>query len=136
MLPENQLVSDIGEKRLISEFIRPLFDGVDHEKHIGDDCAVISIPKGKQLLLSTDRVPADLIAFKIGLIDHRELGRYLGYLNLSDIAACGGKPVGLLLNAGIPQNLRLGDFLSVCKGVQEAVKFVSGRVYGGDISSA
>src|SRR4051812_32258242 len=103
-------ISDIGEKRLIQEFIRPLFNSADRVEGVGDDCAMLSAPEGQLWLFSTDRVPADLIAFRLGVLDHCGLGRYLARLNISDIAACGGTPVALLLNLGLPDDFPYEDF--------------------------
>ena len=77
---------DIGEKRLIAEYIRPLFNPAGLRESVGDDCALIQVGAGNWVCVSTDRVPADLIAFKLGLIGFRELGQYLAVLNISDIA--------------------------------------------------
>jgi thiamine-monophosphate kinase len=133
---QNETIADLGEKRLIAEFIRPFFDGEQSQRLIGDDCAILSIPEGHEVLVSTDRVPADLISFKLGIINYEELGRYLAYLNLSDIAACGGIPRALLLNMGVPGNLKISMFQDICRGVREAALESSCRIVGGDITSS
>jgi thiamine-monophosphate kinase len=129
-------VAEVGEKRLIAEIVRPLFDGQSAEKYLGDDCATITVPDGNRLLASTDRVPADLIPFRLGVLDFKGLGRHLAYLNLSDIAACGGVPLGLLLNMGIPPALRVTDFEAICLGFRDAALRYDCRVIGGDISGS
>ena len=92
----NSNISEYGEKALIEKFIKPLFNPNNDLFGIGDDCAMIEDKADEITLLSTDRVPADLISFKLGLIDYFGLGNYLAQLNISDIVAFGGKPVGLL----------------------------------------
>ena len=94
-------IGEIGEKRLITEFIRPFFNETNAPEGVGDDCAMVATD-GATVLLSTDRVPADLISFRLGILDFEGLGRYLAVLNISDIAACGGTPKALLLNFGLP----------------------------------
>lgn len=87
-------------------------------------------------LLSTDRVPSDLTAFKLGILDFRGLGDYLARLNLSDIAACGGKAVGLLLNLGLPSEIAYDDVQALCRGFGERAEQHGATVLGGDITSA
>ncbi len=132
----DQTVSEVGEKALIAKLIRPLFDGGEPSPTIGNDCAILASHAEHDLLLSTDRVPADLIAFRLGILDHFGLGRYLAFLNISDIAACGGEPAALLLNMGIPAQLPVSDFDAICRGVHEVVLHFGCRVVGGDISSS
>jgi len=127
-------IYDIGEKRLISEFIRPLFNSRNELEGVGDDCAMLDAPDGQVWLFSTDRVPADLIAFRLGIIDYYGLGRYLACLNISDIAACGGRPLALLLNLGLPNDLAYEDFKALCKGFGKLAEKHGCRVLGGDIT--
>jgi thiamine-monophosphate kinase len=129
-------ISDIGEKRLISEFVRPFFNEMDEVGGVGDDCAMLEMASSGVCLISTDRVPADLIAFRLRILDYEGLGRYLACLNISDIAACGGRPLALLLNLGLPNDLDYEHFKSLCKGFKDAAEKHGCRVLGGDISSS
>jgi thiamine-monophosphate kinase len=134
-MPQNK-ISDFGEKKLIEQFIKPLFNPNNDLLGIGDDCAMIDCNENETLLLSTDRIPADLISFKLGLIDYFGLGKYLAHLNISDIAACGGKPIGLLLNFGLPNNLLMDDFQKLLNGIKSVIDKVDCRVLGGDITAS
>jgi thiamine-monophosphate kinase len=87
-------------------------------------------------LLSTDRVPSDLTAFKLGILDFHGLGDYLARLNLSDIAACGGRAVGLLLNLGLPNDIAYEDVRALCRGFGGCADRNRATVLGGDITSA
>jgi thiamine-monophosphate kinase len=129
-------ISDYGEKKLIEQFIKPLFNPNNDLFGIGDDCAMIETNENEITLLSTDRVPSDLISFKLGLIDYYGLGNYLAQLNISDIVACGGKPVGLLLNFGLPSNLLIDDFQKLLNGVKNVIDKFDCKVLGGDITAA
>ena len=132
----NKAIAEIGEKKIIRDFLRPLFDG-DHQKpFLGNDCAVLVVGAEKDVVLSTDRVPADLIAFRKGIIDYGGLGRYLAVLNLSDIAASGGVPLGLMLNLGMPDQLLFKDLRMFCVEFKRAVEKVNARIVGGDITSS
>lgn len=125
---------EVGEKRLISEVVAPLFNSSRDPRGVGDDCAVIEVPPGHDLVTSTDRVPADLTAFRAGVLDYRGLGDYLGRLNLSDLAACGAEPLGLLFNAGLPSSMSCRAFEDVCFGLRDAAARAGCGVVGGDIS--
>jgi thiamine-monophosphate kinase len=129
-------IADLGEKRLIAEFIKPLFNPEDSIFGVGDDCGML-MGEGEEIwLFSTDRVPSDLIAFRLGIIDYAGLGKYLATLNLSDIAACGGSPVGLLLNLGMPSTLLYADFRLLCQGFNSVASLYDCKILGGDITSS
>jgi len=128
-------LSEVGEKALIREFIKPFFNLADDPAGVGDDCAMVAF--GDEVaLLSTDRVPSDLTAFRLGILDHRGLGDYLARLNLSDIAACGGHAVGLLLNLGLPPDIAYEDVQALCRGFESCAARHGAAVLGGDITSA
>jgi thiamine-monophosphate kinase len=129
-------IAELGEKKLIEHWITPLFNPRGELAGVGDDCGMIRHPDGSIYLFSTDRVPADLIPFQLGILDFRGLGQYLARLNISDIAACGGRPNGLLLNLGVPPHMKLTDFVALCEGFGEVASRFNCSVLGGDISSA
>jgi thiamine-monophosphate kinase len=129
-------LQDFGEKAVIAELLRPLFNANNDPNGVGDDCAALAIPAGALALFSTDRVPADLFSFRAGILDYFGLGRYLAVLNISDIAACGGKPLGLLLNFGLPAGLEIEQLLSICKGALSIVEACNAKVLGGDLSAS
>ena len=129
-------LSDIGEKALIADYIKPLFNPTNRAESVGDDCALIPITSKLYVCVSTDRVPPDLISFKLGLIAYRELGRYLAVLNISDIAAAGGEPSALLLNLAFPRDFDLADFQEILAGAKEAAELYGAKVLGGDLSDA
>lgn len=135
MNPQPRKLSEVGEKALIRDFIKPFFNSADDPAGVGDDCAMVTF--GDEVaLLSTDRVPSDLTAFKLGILDYHGLGDYLARLNLSDIAACGGQAVGLLLNLGLPSDIAYDDVLALCRGFGARARRHGATVLGGDITSA
>jgi thiamine-monophosphate kinase len=128
-------LSEIGEKALIHDFIKPYFNAADDPTGVGDDCGMVSF--GDEIaLFSTDRVPSDLTAFTLGILDFFGLGDYLARLNLSDIAACGGQAIGLLLNLGLPNNISYSDVRAICRGFGTCATRHGSKVLGGDITSA
>jgi len=97
-----QTLGNIGEKRLLAEYILPFFNPNHDPFAASDDCTVLSVPNGHVALLTTDRVPSDLIALKLGIIDYVGFGKHVAAINLNNIAACGGTPTGMVLTFAAP----------------------------------
>jgi thiamine-monophosphate kinase len=135
MTERKPTVSDLGEKALIRDFIKPFFNADNDPCGVGDDCAMLQLGN-EVVLFSTDRVPSDLTAFRLGILDYDGLGDYLARLNLSDIAACGGRPLGLLLNLGLPATIAYEDVKALCRGFHRQAEKVGCRVLGGDITAS
>lgn len=130
------ILSDLGEKALLRDFLIPTVNPHGIPDLAGDDGALVKISPGKVLVASTDRVPSDLIAHRAGLLDDRGIGRHLAALNLSDIVAMGGKPLGLLLNLGFPPSTKVATLLAVVAGAMEECASFGAEVLGGDLSSS
>src|SRR5271165_1666328 len=102
---------------------------------IGDDCAVLDLPRGNQALVTTDFTlegvhfrrdwhPADSVG-------HRCLAR-----GLSDIAAMGGIPHAAFLSLALPANLPqhwVDDFIA---GLLKLAKRYSVTLAGGDTAQS
>jgi thiamine-monophosphate kinase len=99
---------------------------------IGDDAAVISFPEGEQMVISCDKIPEDLIALQLGLMDPFSHGRYLATVNLSDIAAMGARPLGLLCTLAIPDTFELEYLRTFMQGFAAGGAEWSTPVVGGD----
>jgi thiamine-monophosphate kinase len=68
---------------------------------IGDDCALLSIPDGYELAVTTDTM-VENVHFFAGT-DPEQLGHKLLAVNLSDLAAMGAKPVSVTLALTLPK---------------------------------
>lgn len=99
---------------------------------LGDDCAVI--PEGSgQLVVSTD-LSIEGVHFRRGWITDEEIGWRSAAGALSDLAAAGARPVGLLAALAVPPDS--GDTASsIMAGVGALVRECGGVVLGGDLSS-
>lgn len=129
-------LKDLGEKEIIRTIIKPLFNPKDINGLAGDDCAVIDVSQNRLVCVSTDRVPADLISFKLGIIDYFGLGYYLAILNISDLIANGANPVALLLTFAFDENFLITDFKKILHGVKKACDEYGCQVMGGDLSNS
>lgn len=68
---------------------------------IGDDCALVTVPRGKQLALSMD-VLVEGVHFPLGAPAELVAQRALA-VNLSDLAAMGAEPLCFMLGLTLPQ---------------------------------
>ncbi len=127
-------VGEVGELRLISEYVKPRFPAPPGAVGIGDDAAMVPVEDGRLLVASTDRVPADFLAFKLGAIGYRQLGRYLVALNVSDIAASGAEPLGMLLSLSLPNDFPLEQLEELLDGVAMGAEQCRCPLLGGDTS--
>nr|WP_295773697.1 thiamine-phosphate kinase [Rhodoferax sp.] len=88
----------MGEFELIQRFFtRPTPRAV---LGVGDDCALLQPAPGMQMAISTDMLVAGRHFFPD--TDPRRLGHKALAVNLSDLAACGARPVALTLALALP----------------------------------
>lgn len=96
---------------------------------IGDDCAVIPF-RGTNLLLTTDMLhgatdfPEGVTAYTIGW--------RAAAVSLSDIAAMGGRPLGLVVALGAPEFER-SLIEGLFSGLEDCCASVQARLLGGDL---
>ncbi len=115
-------IGELGEFGLIRR-IAPHFETSAHQAlGIGDDCAVIPNGDGRVTLVTTDLL-IESIHFLRDRISPENLGHKALAVNLSDIAAMGGRPTAAFLSIGLPQNTQiewLDRFFSGIKSLGEA----------------
>lgn len=99
---------------------------------LGDDCAMVPI-NGGFLALSTD-VSVEGVHFRRGWLAFKEIGWRAAAGALSDLAAVGADPVGLLAAVTVPDDCSGRDAVALMDGVGDAVSAVGGQVLGGDLS--
>jgi thiamine-monophosphate kinase len=91
----------IGEKQLIQEIRRTAGGGVAVAKGIGDDCAVLRVPKGHEVLVTTD-FSIEKVHFRRDWHPPELVGWRCLTRGLSDIAAMGGEPLAAFLSLAVP----------------------------------
>lgn len=129
-------IQQLGEKRLLREILLPLVNPKNDPFLSGDDCGLIDVPNGHIICASTDRVPWDLTAYRLRVMSEFDLGYYLGVLNISDLAAMGATPAGLLLNLALPADFLVADLKSIVSGVLAASIRYNCPILGGDLSDS
>jgi len=96
--PIRQLVA-LGEFGLIARyFTRPVRRA---DLGVGDDCALLAVPPGEQLAVSTDMLVEG--RHFLPTVSPQRLGHKALAVNLSDLAACGATPMAFTLALALPR---------------------------------
>ena len=127
-------LKDLGERRLIRA-LRRFFParppGV--VLGVGDDAAVVRGPRN--LILTHDLLVED-VDFRRALHPPRLLGRKALNVNLSDIAAMGGRPLHAVLGLALPGRTKREWLQRFLAGFREATREAGVALVGGDMSAA
>jgi thiamine-monophosphate kinase len=99
---------------------------------IGDDCALLSIPEGYQLAVTTDTM-VENVHFFAGA-NPEQLGYKLLAVNLSDLASMGAKPLSVTLAISLP-SIDEAWLSSFAKGFLNLAELYSVDLIGGDTTS-
>ena len=114
-------LSDIGELGLLAELERR---GLAHA--IEHDAAQVD-----GLVVTQDALVED-VHFRLDWISWRDLGWRAAAVNLSDLAASGAEPRGLIVTLAAPGETRVDDVLELYEGIVET----GVPVVGGDTTAA
>jgi len=107
-------LSDIGEKGLIKRIIQK-----NENNFIGDDGVILEFSDfnlivTSDMLLKSSHFPKEMTYYQMGWKSVT--------VNVSDLAAMGAYPKGILMNIAIP-DMYLEDFDELYKGIFEACKY-------------
>lgn len=100
-------------------------------KGIGDDCAVIRKDDSRAWLVTMDTL-IDTVHFNRSWHPPEKIGRKAVSVNVSDIAAMGGRPLFILLSLGLPAGFDKSWFLEFSRGMASACEEYGCCVIGGD----
>lgn len=101
---------------------------------IGDDAAVLDVPPGERLVVSTDS-SVEGVHFRRDWLTPRSVGWRATVSALSDLAAMAASPLGVLLSISLPESWR-GDLDELARGIGEAVSAAGTMIIGGDLTAA
>ena len=106
----------------------------DRAVGVGDDAAVVRVPRGDALLASVDTAIENR-HFREDWLTPREIGFRAVTAALSDLAAMAAQPLGILLALTLPErwSTRLPD---IADGVADAVTAARTTILGGNLASA
>lgn len=104
----------------------------DTARGIGDDGALLDIPQGEKLVVSTDSSVED-VHFNRRHLSATEIGYRAAAAALSDLAAMAARPLGLLFALVLPGSWD-DDADRIAEGVGSAARLTNCHVIGGNIS--
>lgn len=121
-------LSDLGERKAI-QIISDILSKGKVAVGIGDDCAAFEFEKN-YLLVTTDMISKKTHIPK--MMSPWQIGWFIVAINLSDIAAKGGKPLGLVLSLGLPKNTSESFLRELIKGADKCATQHDAMIVGGD----
>lgn len=104
---------------------------------VGDDCALI--PLGSTTVAVSIDSSLENIHFRTDWLDFKEIGFRAAGSALSDLAAEGATPIGVLVSLGVPptkSKTGADPAAEIMAGVATMVHNLGGRVLGGDLTRA
>ncbi len=129
---KNQISENVFINSLIKNFHRsPMQINKVHES----DAEIIKIGNGSNIILAvtTDSIAEEI---KSGLYDDPYLIGWMSVMvNLSDLAAVGAKPLGILISEILPHDYSPGNTELLHTGISDACKKCGTFVLGGDTNS-
>src|SRR4051794_36461237 len=115
-------LSELGELGLLAELERRgLAHRIEHDAATLDDGLVV-----------TQDALVEGVHFRLDWISWRDLGWRAAAVNLSDLAASGADPQGLIVSLALPGAIDSADVVELYEGIAEA----GVPVVGGDTTSA
>jgi thiamine-monophosphate kinase len=114
-------LSEVGEFGLLAELERRgLVERIENDAAVVDGMVV------------TQDALVEGVHFRLDWMPWRDLGFRAAAVNLSDLAASGAEPSGLIVSLGAPGHTRIEDILELYEGIAEA----GVAVLGGDTTRA
>src|SRR5664279_5393978 len=125
----------LREKKLIQQIRRLARGGESVVTGIGDDCAVLSVPSGHELLVTTD-FTIEKVHFRRDWHRPEVVGRRCLTRGLSDIAAMGGEPRAAFLSLAVPSDVPQKWVDRFLKGLLELAEEFEVPLAGGDTAQS
>ena len=132
-----QRVRDLGEFGLIDRIARLAGRAgrAGVVLGIGDDAAILRLRTGEELVATTDAA-VEGVHFRLDQETPRLAGRRAALGCLSDLAAMGARPLGLLLGLALPPALPVATALGLARGLLAESRRASASLVGGNVTRA
>lgn len=125
-------VSDLGEFGLINFLTSNITQNSGGViKGVGDDTAVLEVNNETWLLFTTDMM-VEGIHFSLDYSTFNQVGQKALAVNMSDIAAMGGRPTHALVSLGLPPDLDPSKLVGLYEGLNEQGRLNGVNIVGGD----
>lgn len=142
MMPsEKYTISDLGEKKLIKRlllksqnipFQSSFFDDLSL-KSLSDDAALIDL-KDKYLVATSDLLNRSK-HFPHNM-NYVQIGAKVVTVNVSDLAAMGAETIGIIIDMGLPPDMKVSDFDEMVDGILQACEKYQMYLIGGDTNES
>jgi thiamine-monophosphate kinase len=124
---------DVGERALV-ELARKVCKKAPRTKvGIGDDAAAIDV-NGKYLIVTTDMLVGR--THFPPTTTPRQMGHKVVVANLSDLAAMGAEPIGLVFSVGLPRDLEVNFVEELLRGMDATAREYNTSIVGGDLDES
>ena len=127
-------IGDVGE----FDFLSRLLPGLPRGRGIlvgpGQDCAVVRCG-GQRYLFTVDAL-VEGVHFQRPWLTPHQLGRKSILVNVSDVAAMGGRPRFCVVGLAVPTDYRVRDLSALQAGIVEAATEAKAAVVGGNLTRA
>jgi len=132
--PPSVVAQPLAEFNLIARLCRRLPHGRRTLLGAGDDCAVMAPSRFPQLFTIDSMV--EEVHFRLEWTSPEALGARALTVNLSDIAAMGGRPLAAVVNLAIREGLEQRFFDRLYRGLGRAARAAGVDIVGGNITRA
>lgn len=126
-----------SEKELLRSFARIIQARKTSTRGVvlgmGDDAAIVRPKPLEDIIITTD-VLVENRHFKRAWFTGGELGWRLAAVNLSDVAAMGGRPLYAILSLVLPSNVGLDYVRGIERGVRDHLADYGAAIVGGNVS--
>ena len=100
---------------------------------VGDDAAIVNVPPGEKLVVTTD-TSVEGVHFKREWLNHFEIGYRATATALSDLAAMAARPLGVVIALTLPQTDR-EEASGLATGIREGASASLCPIIGGDLTA-
>lgn len=129
-MDKNLRLKDLGERSIVQDLIVDRFKSV---KNNFDDAAIIpsKLIEG-DIVVTTDPCPKPVACILYGE-NMRLYGMMTVLINISDLAAMGAVPMGILISCVMPENMLVSQYNEFLDGIEEACYQYKCPLIGGNI---
>ena len=129
-------ISTLGEFGLIKHLTKDIQLKNESTRYgVGDDCAVLEYPEGKQILVTNDLL-MEGIHFDLTYVPLKHLGYKSAMVNLSDIYAMNGTPRQMVVSIALGRRFCVEDMEDFYAGLKMACDAHGVDIVGGDTTSS
>ncbi|MEW6573581.1 MAG: thiamine-phosphate kinase [Bacillota bacterium] len=126
-------LGELGEFGLIARLTAGLSYGSEVVKGVGDDAAVLDY--GDRWVLFTTDAMIEEVHFRLSQVTPQDVGFKALAVNISDIAAMGGRPQYAVVAAGLPDYFSAEEASALYEGLREAADEFGVSLVGGDTTN-